>query len=131
MPEIHIRTIGLISICLAILHFAFPSRFNWKQELKSLSLINKQLMQVHTFFIALVVLLMGLLCLFMSSELVHTLLGKWILRGMFVFWFTRLIFQFFVYSSRLWKGKKFETIIHIIFSFTWIYFSAVMLLASI
>ena len=38
--------------------------------------------------------------------------------------------QFFGYSSELWKGKKFETVIHVLFVFIWTYLSVVFLLAS-
>ena len=102
--------------------------FNWEKELNTLSLINKQMMGVHTFFIAVTVFLMGILCLSSASELTSTEFGKKISLGLGVFWVCRLFFQFFVYSSTLWKGKVFETIVHIVFSCLWIYLSAVFLL---
>jgi hypothetical protein len=126
--EIHIKIIGIIFILLALVHSIFPKYFNWKKELATLNLINKQMMQVHTFFIALVVLLMGLLCISSSHELVTTTLGKRICLGFGIFWGTRFIIQFFGYSSILWKGKKFETVIHILFSALWTYTTAVFLL---
>jgi hypothetical protein len=84
-------------------------------------------MYVHTFFIALTVLLMGILCLTSSSELIETNLGKKICLGFGIFWAIRLFLQFFGYSSKLWKGTTFETIIHIVFSFLWVYLSYVFL----
>ena len=84
-------------------------------------------MKVHTFFIALVVFLIGLLCLTSSSELIHTELGKKVSLGFGIFWCFRLLTQFFGYSSELWKGKKMETAIHIIFTILWIYLSCVFL----
>ncbi|MBA6155664.1 hypothetical protein H3Z83_03890 [Tenacibaculum sp. S7007] len=121
--ELHLKIIGTLLSLLAFIHISFPKYFNWKTELKSLSLINKQMMAVHTFFIALVVFLIGLLCLTSSNELVHTSLGKKISLGLGVFWILRLVFQLFVYSPKLWKGKKFETTMHIVFTFFWIYMS--------
>jgi len=61
--DIHLRIIGIALIILGSLHIIFPWYFNWKTELERLSLVNRQIMQIHTFFIALVVLLMGALCL--------------------------------------------------------------------
>lgn len=110
---------------LASIHIVFPIYFSWKEELKSLSLINKQMMIVHTFFIALVVFLMGLLCLTSTTELIETKLGKTISLGLGIFWIIRLFIQYFGYSIELWKGKIFETTIHIIFSVFWIYLSVV------
>lgn len=127
--EIHLKIIGGIMLVLAIVHIAFPRRFEWKKEFASLSLINKEIMYVHTFFIALAVFLMGILCLTSADELIGTQLGKRIALGLFVFWFFRLLIQFFGYSSALWKGKRFETCIHIIFSILWTYFSVIFLLS--
>ncbi len=125
--EIHYKIIGVLLIALAFVHVIFPKYFKWKDELKSLSLINQEIMKVHTFFIALVVFLIGLLCLTSSSELIHTALGKKISLGFGIFWSFRLLTQFFGYSSELWKGKKMETAIHIIFSLFWAYLSLIFL----
>jgi len=126
--ELHIRIIGVLLMALATVHIVFPRFFEWKTELSSLQLINRQLMYVHTFFIALVVFLMGLLCISSAHELTSTTLGKRIGLGLGIFWMCRLFFQFFVYSSTLWKGKRLETAIHVVFSFFWTYFSFVFFL---
>jgi len=127
----HIKIIGVLLIILATIHVVFPKYFNWKEELKPLSIINRQLMYVHSFFIAFAILLIGIFCLTSSSDLVGTTLGKRICLGLGIFWTTRLIIQFFGYSSKLWKGKTFETFIHIIFSVFWIYLSVIFILISI
>ena len=126
--ELHLKIIGLLLIGLAIVHVIFPAYFNWKKELKSLSLINIQMMYVHTFFVAFVVFLMGLLCFFCAYDIINTRLGRQLALGLFIFWGLRLLFQFFVYSPKLWRGKKFETIMHIVFSALWIYLTTVFLL---
>jgi len=72
---------------------------------------------------------MGLLCLTSANELLNTGLGKRILLGLAIFWVVRLIVQFFGYSSKLWKGKSFETTIHIVFSIFWIYLAIVFIQA--
>ena len=128
--ELQLKIIGIFLIILAIIHIAFPKRFNWKDELSSLSLLNRQMMYVHTFFIAVTVLLMGLLCFTSSTELTKTDLGKKICFGLALFWLLRLIIQFFGYSKTLWKGKTFETIIHIIFSFLWVYLTCVFFITA-
>ncbi|KFF21740.1 hypothetical protein [Chryseobacterium sp. JM1] len=122
--ELHLQIIGTLFIALAFVHLIFPKYFNWEKELQSLSLMNREMMRVHTIFIALTVFLMGLLCLTSPHELTEAGLGKKITLGLAVFWTTRLFIQFFGYSSELWKGKAFETVIHIIFSLFWIYVSA-------
>lgn len=125
---IHLKIIGSLLIALALLHSVFPRYFNWEKELKSLSLINQQMMTIHTFFIALTVFLMGLLCLVATNDLTETPLGRTICLGFGIFWTIRLVIQFIGYSPSLWKGKKFETIIHILFSLLWVYLSAIFLI---
>lgn len=121
----HIEFIGFVLILLALVHSAFPKYFNWKKELSALNLINKQMMLVHTFFIALTVLLMGLLCVFSTENLIETTFGKQISFGLGLFWGARLFVQFFVYSPKLWRGKRLETTVHVVFSALWIYITAV------
>jgi hypothetical protein len=119
--QIQLKFIGLLLMLLAFIHVFFPKYFNWKKELENLSLINKQMMQVHTFFLALTVFLMGYLCLTEAYQLIATQFGRKICLGFGFFWAIRLFFQFFVYSPKLWKGKTFETIMHVIFSLFWFY----------
>jgi hypothetical protein len=126
--EIHLKIIGILLMALALVHAIFPRYFHWKTELRSLSLINRQMMEVHTFFIALTVLLMGVLCFTSAAELSSTALGRKISFGLFLFWAVRFVFQFFVYSSKLWKGKPFETTVHVVFSIFWLYVTVVFLL---
>lgn len=122
---LQLKIIGILLSLLAFIHIGFPKYFNWKVELKSMNLMNQQMMTVHTFFIALVVFLIGLLCLTSAEELIQTNLGKKVSLGLGVFWFIRLVFQLFVYSPKLWKGKRFETSMHIVFTLFWIYMSFV------
>lgn len=128
--EIHFKIIGILLILLAAIHIFFPRYFNWKKEFRPLSLINKQMAQVHTFFVALIVLLMGVLCLADSVPLQETPLGRHICLGFGIFWLIRLFVQVFVYSTRLWKGKLFETAIHALFILLWTYFSLVFFRSS-
>ena len=129
--EIQLKLIGFFLVVLALLHAAFARYFNWRQEFAAVSLINRQMMYVHTFFIAFTVLLMGLLCLTSAAELVGTPLGHKMALGCGLFWLARLLIQFFGYSVQLWRGKRFETFVHVVFSALWTYLSAVFLLVGL
>ena len=129
--ELHLKIIGWLLILLSFMHVMFPRYFKWKQEFASVILINRQMMYVHTFFIALVVFLIGLLCITSSVDLIATPLGNRLAAGLFVFWSMRLVIQFFGYSSSLWKGKRLETIIHVLFSLLWFYMSVVFFLVLV
>ncbi|WP_257670510.1 hypothetical protein [Parapedobacter tibetensis] len=91
----------------------------------------KTMMLVHVFFIALTVFMMDLLCVVHTEDLITTSMGKAISLGLGIFWIIRLLIQFFGYASELWRGKAFETTVHVVFSLLWIYFSAVFLLVAI
>lgn len=124
----HFRVIGVLLIGLSMIHLIFPIYFNWKEELKDLSLMNRQMMKIHTFFIALIVFMVGVLCLYSTDDLVNTELGRNISLGIGAFWFVRLLVQFFGYSNKLWKGKTFESTVHIIFSAFWVYLTVIFLM---
>lgn len=130
--ELQIEIIGYLLILLSCIHVIFPKYFGWKEDLAPLQQINRSMMKVHTFFIALTVFLMGLLCVTSAEELLQTELGSKICLGLGLFWLIRLFFQFFIYPSSLWKGRRLETVIHVIaivfwvfltYSFLWGYFS--------
>jgi len=127
--ETHLKVIGGLLMLLALIHVVFPKYFNWQQELSKLSLANRQIMYVHSFFIAFMVLLLGVLCLTSSAELIYTPLGKRISLGIGIFWGVRLMIQFFGYSPKLWKGRLFETTVHIVFSVFWAYLTSVFITA--
>lgn len=129
--ETHLRIIGFLLIALAILHIPFPKYFKWKTELQPLSLLTRQIFYVHTFFIVVVIVFMAVLCICFTNDLLKTHLGHYVLLGLSVFWGLRLIIQLFIYSPKLWKGKPFETGIHILFSILWTYFTLVFVIALV
>lgn len=131
MMVVQLKVIGFFLVVLALLHGAFARYFNWRADFAPVSLINRQMMYVHTFFIAFTVLLMGLLCLTSAAELVGTPLGRRVALGCGVFWVARLLIQFFGYSPELWRGKRFETVVHVVFIGLWSYLSAVFLLVGL
>ena len=55
--ERHLEITGILLIGLALLHVVFPRYFKWREELRGVSLITRQILHVHTFFIALTVFL--------------------------------------------------------------------------
>lgn len=119
--NILLKITGFALLILALIHLIFPRYFKWKTELGQLSLINRQLMEVHTFFIAVMVALMGLLCLFTTTTDWKNPMGMLVAIGISIFWYLRLLVQLFYYSSSLWRGKRWETSIHLLFTCLWIF----------
>ena len=125
-PELHLRIAGAIQIALVLLHFVFPQRFHWREELARLSLLNRQIFHVHTIFICLVMVLLGALSLCAPEALLEpTRLSRLVLTGIAVFWAARLVCQWFVYDVSLWRGQTFNTVMHGVFTVIWIYLTGV------
>jgi hypothetical protein len=117
-----LKIAGVIFLGYALLHFAFPKRFRWQEELGRLSLLNRRIFVVHTTFIVLTLLLLGVLCVAFTAELLApTRLGRVVLAGLFVFAAARLLAQFFLYDASLWRGHAFNTRVHAVFVTTWSY----------
>lgn len=124
--EILLRIAGASQIVLALAHLSFGRRFDWRNELARLSLLNRQIFQVHCFFICLVLVLMGLLGLCAPAALLErSRLGLLVAAGLTVFWGARLWMQWFVYDASLWRGKRFETAAHAAFSVLWMFYFGV------
>jgi hypothetical protein len=47
--------------------------------------------------------------------------------GLSLFWGIRFAVQHVVYSPSLWRGKAFETAIHVLFSLLWLWLSVLFL----
>jgi len=124
--EILLRIAGASQIALAFAHLSFGRRFDWRNELARLSLLNRQIFQVHCFFICLVLVMMGLLGLCAPAALLErSRLGLLVAAGLAVFWGIRLWMQWFVYDASLWRGKRFETAAHTAFSVLWMFYFGV------
>jgi len=119
---LHLRVAGAGLIVLALAHVLFPRRFAWRDELPRLSLLNRQMFQVHVVFIALVLVFFGALSLLLADELLAGgALARGVLIGFVVFWSLRLVTQLFVYDRSLWRGRPGPTMVHVVFTAFWAY----------
>ena len=63
--------------------------------------------------------------LFYADALIHPgPLSRAILAGLVAFWLCRLLAQFVVYDSAIWRGNRFLTFMHAAFSLFWCYVTA-------
>lgn len=123
---IHLKIAGVLMSLLALAHIHFVKRFGWREELQNVSLLTRQVFNVHCFFISLVLLMFGALSIFGSETLLErNPLAKAVLAGLVLFWAARLYIQFFVYDSKLWRGNRLNTVMHVVFSVMWTYYTVV------
>jgi hypothetical protein len=59
------------------------------------------------------------------------MLSRLVLGGFALFWFVRLVCQWFVFDRSLWRGHRFHTVVHVVFTVLWTYFTAVNAAASV
>jgi len=123
--SMNLRIVGILLVLLGLSHTFFNRYFGWERELADVSLLTRQIFFVHSFFIALGVVLGGAGSFLCADALLRPgLLSRTLLAGMTVFWLCRLLAQFFAYDSRIWKGNRFRTFMHAVFSALWIYVTA-------
>ena len=110
---------GAAQVLLALVHVIFPRYFRWREELPRLSLVNEEMMRVHTLFVALMVAGIGVLSWGWAADVAGAAFGRVFAKAAAVFWGVRLVVQFVGYSSELWRGKRFETLVHVMFVLLW------------
>lgn len=120
--NVHLHIVGTLLVVLGLSHVFFNRYFGWERELAPLSLFTRQVFFVHTFFIGLGVMMAGAGSFFLASALlVPSPLSRAILAGMVAFWLCRLLAQWFAYDAAIWRGNRFRTFMHMLFSALWIY----------
>ena len=121
----HLRATGVLLALLVVVHAFVPGRLRWREELSRLSLVNRQIFEVHTFFIVLVLALLSTLLLTSSDALLApSRLSRALLFGLTIFWGLRMLTQWFYYSPAVWRGNRFNTLAHCVFSTVWVYMTA-------
>jgi hypothetical protein len=124
--ELHLRIVGVIMAALAVVNLLVPRRLHWPEELARLSLINRQIFQAHSLFLILMLALFSALLLTCTGALLEpTRLARAILAGLTIFWGLRMLMQWFFYSPETWRGHRLHTVMHCVFSATWIYVTTV------
>ncbi|WP_348263364.1 hypothetical protein P8935_02145 [Telmatobacter sp. DSM 110680] len=130
--HIHLQIVGFLLVLLGLSHVFMNRYFGWRNELAKVSLLTRQIFYVHTYFIALGVVLGGAVSLAFPNQLLgHAPLNRAILAGMAFFWCCRLLTQFLVYDGAIWRGDRYRTCMHVAFSLLWCYVTAIYSLAFI
>lgn len=118
--SILLQLAGAGLILLAILHIPIGRRLKWREDAERLSAVNASIFHVHTFFICVVLVMMGLPCLLDPRVFLDkSRAAAWLSWSFAAFWIIRLYFQWFVYRADLWQGKRMETFMHWCFTFIW------------
>jgi hypothetical protein len=127
---IHLRVVGGFMAALVLLNVFVPRHLDWPNELRRVSLVNRQIFEVHAIFLVLVLAMFAVLLLTSSEALLEpSRLSRLVLGGLTIFWGLRMLAQWFYYSPATWRGNRLRTTMHYGFSVAWIYVTAVFALA--
>ncbi len=116
---------GVTMMILSVGHVYIARLLNWKEDLKKLTPINEQVFYAHTLFIAVGLLMLGLVITFAPSVLVVKSMLAMIADGCFALcWLSRLIFQFVCFTGKIHDNKKVDTSLRLLSTILWLYYTA-------
>jgi len=102
---------SIYNILFIIFHLMFWKLFKWNTDLKKISFINKQVMQIFNICLMIFFSIMSITTLFFQNEILNTNLGIALLIMFSTFWFLRTIQQIIFFGFK----KIFSTILIVIF----------------
>jgi hypothetical protein len=121
-----LRVAGAGLILLSVLHIPIGKKLQWREQAARMSDENAAIFHVHAFFICVLLVLMGLPSVIDPAVFLEkSRAAAWAAWSICGFWLLRLYCQWFVYQSKLWRGKRLETFMHFWFTGVWIYLVAV------
>jgi hypothetical protein len=127
---LHLRLSGVVMASLVVVNLLVPGRFHWREEMSRLSLVNRQIFQAHSVFLVLTLALFSALLLTCGPALLEpTRLSRAVLAGLTIFWGLRMLMQWCFYSPLIWRGHRFNTVMHYTFSVVWVYVTTVFAVA--
>ena len=127
---LHLRLAGVVMASLVVVNLLVPRRFHWREEMSRLSLVNRQIFQAHSVFLVLTLALFSALLLTCGPALLEpTRLSRAVLSGLTIFWGLRMVMQWWFYSPMIWRGHRFNTVMHYTFSVVWVYVTTVFAVA--
>ena len=129
---LNLRIVGYVMAALVAVNLVVPVRYRWREESARMSLLNREIFVAHAVFIVLTLGLISALLLTSADALVErTPLSRAVLTGLTIFWGLRMLMQWFFYSPAIWRGDRFHTAMHWVFSGVWVYVTAVFTAALI
>jgi len=93
---------GVYNILSAVFHLLFWRLFRWNADLRSLTPVNRAIMQVLNLCLIFVFLIFAGVSIGFPESLQTTGLGKFMLWSIAIFWFARAIEQVLFFDRRSW-----------------------------
>jgi len=107
MLELLIQAGGIYSLGFVIFHLLFWRIFDWDRDLRSLSFLNRAIMQVVNLSLTFVFAIFGAISLLHTRELLETPLGHSLTLLIAMFWLFRAILQPLFFKLKHWSSVVF------------------------
>ncbi|MFZ0485751.1 MAG: hypothetical protein WAL83_02040 [Arenicellales bacterium] len=91
---------GVLSAITAVFHLTFWRRFNWRQDLRSLTFVNRGMVQILNLSVAFVLAIFAYLSLALADDLTSSQLGSRLLAVITLFWLARAVEQVVFFRLR-------------------------------
>ena len=129
--EIALSIAAAAQLAIAVLNLFLVRIMKWEEPVARMPQLVREVFHVHAWFITITLVIFGVVTIRFAGELAAGTsdLGRWLVCGIGLFWLIRWVMQFFYYNSSHWKGKRAETIVHIVLIFLYGSFAGVYLLA--
>jgi len=98
---------GFYTIALIVFHMLFWRIFDWEQDLKRISFLNRATMQVLNISLTFSFIIFSYISLVHTAELLTSSLGHSLLLLMALFWLARAVQQIIFYKLRHWASWAF------------------------
>ena len=108
-------------LAVAVLNLFLVRIMKWEESVARMPQLVREVFHVHAWFITITLVIFGVVTIRFAGELAA---------GIGIFWLIRWLMQFFYYNSSHWRGKRAETIVHIVLIFLYGSFAGVYLLAT-
>jgi len=102
-----IKAGGIYSFGFVIFHLMFWRIFNWGEDLRSLSFLNRAIMQVLNVSLIFAFVIFGYISLLHTNELMESSLGHSLLVLIALFWLFRAIGQIVFFKLKHWGSVVF------------------------
>jgi hypothetical protein len=123
---LHLQIVGVLLLMLAAMNPLVIRHFGWRQEMRKVDLLARNVFFVHFAFIMMILVMFGVLSLAFTDALLQSgTLSRLVLAALTIFWGARLGIQLFGYNRKLWRGDRGKTIAHAACILVWSYFTSV------
>ena len=112
--ELFLRVAALAQLGIVVLNLFLVRLMNWRPDLEAMSLLIREVFQIHMYFISITLAIFGVLTWRFAGELATAAqpLCVWLAIGIGIFWAIRSVMQWSHYSTVHWRGDRLRTAIH-------------------